>query len=221
MSNSYNTWGGKNNSWGNKNRKQKNNDPRYEESKAFKIFVIAALGITLAVGGINTVQDLLDKYDTAKEAVELVEDIQNKISNKEETSVNNNNSKAKVENESGIEIDMDDIKDLLDKIDEYTEENNIQLKVENIIVVDYNNANTLELYRENIINKLSKYDNTITFAIVINEYLTNDTANEKLEVIQQLINDTQSESNSDQIEIRGISNIPNANNLTIGVTYIR
>lgn len=111
MSNGYNTWGGKNNSWGNKNNKNRNNQHTYQENKAFKIFAICFLGAILVGGVGGTMANFLDKTDQVNEVVDIVDKIKEQTSTKQNTKAND----IDVENTSGIELDTDDIKDILEK----------------------------------------------------------------------------------------------------------
>lgn len=183
MSNGYNTWGGKNNSWGNKNKK--NNQPKYQENKAFKIFAICFLGAILVGGGIETITSFLDKADQVNEVVETVDKIKEQTSNKQNTKAKD----ANVENTSSIELNIDDIKDILEKIDEVSNENSLQAKVEDIVILHYNQINTIGLFTENIIGKLSDYENAVSFAIIMNEINTENDVYTNRDIINQFMQD--------------------------------
>lgn len=217
MSNNYNTWGGKNNSWGNRNKKNKSTQPQYRENKAFKIFAICFLGAILVGGGIGTISDFLDKADQVTEVVETVDKITS-------TEQNKNSSKADnigIENNSGTDLELEDIKDLLEKIDEASSENNLQAEVENIVVLQYNQINTLESFTENIVDKLPNYNNTVSYAIIMNEISTEEDVYTNLDIIKQFMDNTKQDIKCKNTILGGLSNIPNINDFTATITYIK
>lgn len=217
MGNEYNTWGGKNNSWGNKNKKNKNTQPQYRENKAFKIFAVCVLGAILVGGGIETITSFLDKANQVNEVVETVDKIKEQTSTKQNTKAND----IDVENTSGIELNMDDIKDILEKIDEVSNENSLQAKVEDIIVLRYNQINTIELFTENIIDELSNYKNTISFAVIMNEINTEDDVYTNRDIINQFMQSTKKDIDCKNTILSDLSNFPNIGDYTAIITYIK
>lgn len=212
----HNTWGGKNNSWGNRSRKQKQS-PQYRENKPFRVLATIAIGAVLIAGIVNTIQSksIIDTVKNVDDTVEGVKEIRD--------TVKNDSSDAKVSNNTGIEIDTDDIKELLEKIDESTSEKDIKTEVKDLIIINYEDTKDLDSYKQNIINKLDYYDNTITFAIIIEQCASNEEATEKISNVQSIISD-----NIDLLQgtayktalTSGKPNIPNNMDYTMLVTFI-
>lgn len=224
-----NVWGGKNNSWGHKKKNQQDNSYHYEPNKLFNtiaggclLFLAGALGLSMITSAISGIKGVKDTVDTTKD---VVEHIQNNTTNQD----TNNSDKGSVQrtnilDEFDIELDEEDIQEILEDIYNSLKQNNAADKtVDNIVVIDYAEANSFKLYKKNIINKLSSYKDIITFAIVNKEPLSSEDITTKVNELQQLISDNINELSGTgftKTVTGGKINMPALGNFIFTVTFL-
>ena len=234
----HNTWGGKNNSWGNRNRKprqsnqrqNRQNNQHYEPNKLFNtiaggvmIFLAGAFGFSLVTGAISNIKGAKDTVDKAK-------NVADKISN---TQINNSPSNqngqslldkiiSDIVEEADIDLDAEDVADLLENVSNSISENNLKQQTETLIELNYNDANTLDKYKKNVIGRLKKYNKPVTFALINNEIVDNDTMISEVEKMQALALDNIdliSDLPFRRIITGGKSNVPGPGKFTFLITF--
>jgi len=189
MSNNYNTWGGKNNKWGNRNRKGRGNNSkrtRYTTNKLFNViaggiflFMLAGFGWSILKSGFETAFQFRDNVGQVRDIIQYV-------------TSDGTTQKCNVKLEGSIDISEDDIEGVLNYIYDSISKNN-----ENLIILDSDDIKKESGYKKNIVNRLDKSSSsTITFAIVYDEIMNQEQAEQELERIRELITNNSEELSS-------------------------
>ncbi len=216
----HNTWGGKNNSWGNRNRKRQNNQPtyNYEPNKLFNtiaggilLFFAGAAGLSI-IGSIFTgVKDTIGIADKVNKITTAVTDTAGSSAGTQGTT---NNYEGLFDIKDELELDADDIKDILQFMQE-----NLQDSQPDTLTLSFEEVDTIEEYKEKIVNKLDKYSN---FVLVYNGYLEYDPMVEKINsYTSELSNhsDLISDSGYKTIKTSARTNVPNNGNFILMLTF--
>lgn len=172
----YNKPGGR---FGDKSKKKVPTTPQYRPTKAFNIiaggvmlFFLAGIGLSI-VGSIFTgIKDVIGVKDT--------------VTNYTENIRSENRSITKT---NGIDIDESDVQDILDYIyNSMSEAESLDCKTETL---DYSDIDTNKKYKKNIINKLDKYDGTVTFIIVDNntEGMSKEDGQKIVDNVKKIVSD--------------------------------
>ena len=229
----YNTWGGKNNSWGNRNRKKKDNDQNnthYEPNKLFNTIAAGTMLFLAGALGLTIVGNVFSGLKNVKEAVDTVGDIKDTIQDvtSSNTTITGPGGSGKslldvvIENQLKFDLDEEDVAELIEKAVDALRNENVTASVDNLVTLDYNDANTSDKYTKNVVNKLSKYNKNITFAIVDMEILQTDEINSKVAELQEIASNTfngVSGTNFKRMVTGGKIGMPNSGNFIFTVTY--
>lgn len=229
-----NVWGGKNNSWGHRNRNSNNssnNKNTYRPTKLFNVlaggcllFIAGALGFSMITSAFKTVTGFADKVD---KATQLVDDMtQQNVTAAKNSGAGNSNSlmqRTSIIDELDFDIDASDIEDILNKLYEDYKSNNLSSEVDTMILVEYNDVNTVKKYKKTIIDRLGGYSDLVSFGIVCTSAESQDDLSSKIDELQKLVSD-----NIDLLKGTGFTrtltggqtNIPEYDDFIFTVTYM-
>ena len=221
----YNTWGGKNNSWGNKNRKNKeSNNSGGNGNKVAKAVVAGVCLFVLANTGfgpiIETAENVMDVFDFQKEVVEST-----KSDTKSNTKSNKKSNKKGKDNFKSLKNDADisasDIADILDNLYEKLDSSGVNTKKTTVLTVKYSCFSSDEKFEKEILKKLSKYKNTVTFIAVNDENLSEEAMQYEYERVYSMLSRCSSSFSSEfnSALVNGMLNRPNVGSFTIAVTF--
>ena len=221
----YNTWGGKNNSWGNKNRKNKeSNNSGGNGNKIAKVAVAGVCLFVLANTGfgpiIETAENVMDVFDFQKEVKETVKS--NKKSNSKTNSKTNKKGKDNFKSlKNNADISASDIADILDNLYGKLDSSGIDTKKTTVVTVKYSSFSSDEKFEKEILKKISKYKNTVSFIAVNDTNLSEEAMQYEYERVYSMLSRCSSSFNSefDSAIVNGMLNRPNPGSFTIAVTF--
>lgn len=186
-----NVWGGKNNTWGRKNSNKTKNNQSYQPNKLFNtiacgvmLFIAGALGLSLVSSAVTGIKGIFDVVDKATEIVNTKSNTSN-TSSKSEVSLSDK-LLTDVIHEADIELESEDVEELLNKISDTIKANNLKTENRILIEVNYRDCDTKDKYTTNIINRLKDFNETITFALISDEGLSELDINKEIENIQTI-----------------------------------
>ena len=222
----YNTWGGKNNSWGNKNRKGSSGGsggPQRDDEKWSKGAKIVAAGVVLLVLAntglgpiIDTVQNVTDIFDFGKENTEAVE-----TSVKNNTGSNLKQSKGYKSVKGELDLDAGEVKDVLEYLSEQLSEKSVNTSNASAVLVDYSVFKNDKSYVKNIVNKLDRYSNTVSFVALSPNILSETEMDEEFYRISEIISNNNDIAGCGftKFNTNGLKNNPSVGNFVFAVTF--
>lgn len=219
---------GKNFHRGNKKASDNNsNNVRYQPNGLFNLMastVMVILGVALAwsliSSGIGYVSSAIKASKTVKDISQTVDNIHDKVDDTKHKVDKATAKKSKVYNETDLNSDIADevIEKAKDKIlDQYDIKN-----IDYVHLVKFENADTIEGYTENIVEKLSEDANDSHLFIVYNsDVLDSEDAEDTHDWISFLMDETHSLEKSKYYNIGLItsSNIPYSGNIIHMILY--
>lgn len=192
-----NVWGGKNNTWGHRNSNKTNNSQSYQPNKLFNtiacgvmLFIAGALGLSILSNAVTGIKGMFDVVDKATEIIDTKPNTSNtsNASSKSEVSLSDK-LLTDVIHEADIELEPEDVAELLGKVADNIKANNLKTENRIFIEVNYRDCDTKEKYISNIIERLKDFNETITFALISNEDLSESEVNKEIENIQTISSD--------------------------------
>ncbi len=233
----YNTWGGKNNSWGNKNRKGKSGGgPQRDDEKWSKGAKVVAGGVVLLVLAntglgpvIETAQNVMDVFDFGKDVKEYAD------TNKTNSKSSNKNKKGNTKKgdtyedvykniKNNADLEASDVKDILEYLhsnlaDDGTEAMNT--KKASAIFIDYDCFLSEKKYVKNVMEKLDKYEDTVTFVAKCPDYMMTDDMQGEFDRISEIINANLSGYDTvfNKVSMNALTNLPDPGNFVMSVTF--
>lgn len=225
----YNTWGGKNNSWGNRNRKNQTSNNRNNNSggggdfnKGAKILVCGVFLFALAHTGFGWVGETIDNISDVFEAKSKIEEVQSNRNNSSNSKPKSKNIKKEYNSVKGkIDIEADDVKDILEYLYDKLSDNNIDTKDTDIVFTDYKALKDAKSYNKNIVKKLKKYSNPVTFVLINDGSLSSDEMETEYNRAFKLAQDNNdfSKTKFNSVIVAGRYNSPSSGNMIISLTF--
>lgn len=215
-----------NNRFGNPNNKRPKlltNIPtptQYEPNKLFNILAGGALIAVLTIGGFNTLANIvksgIDVKNNIEDVKDTITDVKELVSNPSK-----NGSSYEIKNLLTFDIDEEQVKECIINVYDKFSNNDVETVVNEVIIVDYEDANTEEKYKKNILKKVANKENTVTVILISKDVLTNDSAMERYNECQDIImnNTDLVDTTFNGVMVNGVSNIPNDMNMAIAITY--
>lgn len=225
-----NVWGGKNNTWGHKNSNKTKNNQSYQPNKLFNtlacgvmIFIAGAFGLSLVSSAVTEIKGMFDVVDKATEIIDTKPNTSNTLNTSSKSKVSlSDKLLTDVIHEADIELESEDLEELLNKISDTIKANNLKTENRIFIEVNYRDCDTKDKYTTNIINRLKDFNETITFALISDEGLSELDINKEIENIQTISSDA-IEYLADSTYVRsmtgGTIGVPKSGGFVFTVTY--
>lgn len=222
-----NVWGGKNNTWGHRNSNKAKNNQSYQPNKLFNtlacgviLFIAGAFGLSLVSSAVTGIKGIFNVKDKVTEIIDTKPNTSN-TSSKSEVSLSDK-LLTDVIHEADIGLESEDVEELLNKISDTIKANNLKTENRILIEVNYRDCDTKDKYTTNIINRLKDFNETITFALISDEGLSELDINKEIENIQT-ISSNAVEYLADSTYVRsmtgGTIGVPKSGGFVFTVTY--
>ena len=120
-------------------------------------------------------------------------------------------------------MDAGDVEDILNYLSEQLSEKNINTKNANAILVDYSVFDNDKKYVKNIINKLDKYSDTVSFVAVTDKFLTESDMDAEFYRISDIVSNNNNISGSQfkRFNMNGLKNNPGIGYFVYAVTFTK
>lgn len=136
-------------------------------NKGAKILVCGVFLFALAHTGFGWVGETIDNISDVFEAKSKIEEVQSNRNNSSNSKPKSKNIKKEYNSVKGkIDIEADDVKDILEYLYDKLSDNNIDTKDTDIVFTDYKALKDAKSYNKNIVKKLKKYSNPVTFVLI-------------------------------------------------------
>lgn len=219
-----------NNKFGGRNNKRpklissgknnKRNTPHYEPNKLFNVLAGGALLAVLTIGGFNTLANIvkggIDAKNNIEDAKDTISDIKEAVSGK-----GTNSSSYKVKNLIDFDIDEETVQKCIENVYETFNSNDVYIAVNEVIIIDYEDANTEEKYKKNVFKKVAGKESTVTVLLISTDRLTNENAIEQYNECKDIImnNTDLTDTAFINVLVNGVTNIPTNGNIATAITY--
>lgn len=222
----YNTWGGKNNSWGNRNRKGSSGGsggPQRDDEKWSKGAKIVAAGVVLLVLAnvgfgpiVETVENVVDIFDFGKE-------VSNTVESNKGTSTVSNTKKSYKSVKGKLDLNEGDVKDILEYLSEQLSEKSINTNKASAVLIDYSSFDNDKKYIKNVVEKLDKYSETVSFVAVTDKFVTDEEMTEEFYRISEIVSNNKDISGSvfNKYNVNGLKNNPSIGYFVYAVTFTK
>lgn len=197
--------------------KKNNSEPQYVPNKFFNavaggicLFLCGALGWSLITSAYESIT-------SAKEKVEQVKEVASYINSAKQ----GNSGVYEFDIKKEIDLSAGDVQNILEKLSEYIESGTAIS--EDVIVLDYSEVGSFKDYEKKVINKLSKYNGSVTFVLIGNGIWSSDEALEEYEKMKAIASDNLDyldDTEFSRIRATVDLNYPQSGNLMITLTFL-
>lgn len=203
-----------------KEQNPKRNTTHYEPSKLFNVLAGGALLAVLTIGGFNTLANIvkggIDVKNNIEDVKDTISDVKDAVSGQGKGS-----SSYKVENLIDFDIDEETVQKCIENIYETFNSNDVYIAVNEVIIIDYEDANTEEKYKKNVFKKVAGKESTVTVLLISTDRLTNENAIEQYNECKDIImnNTDLTDTAFINVLVNGVPNIPANGNIATAITY--
>lgn len=201
----------------NHDKKKNNNEPQYVPNKFFNaiaggicLFLCGALGWSVITSAYEAITDAKGKVEQVKEVADYI------------TSAKQGNSGTYEFNiKKEIDLSAGDVKNILEKLSNYIESGTAIS--ENVIILDYSEVSSFKDYEKKVINKLSKYNGSVTFVLIDDGIWSSDEAVAEYEKMKSIASnnlDCLDDTEFSRIRTTVDLNYPQPGNLMITLTFL-
>lgn len=191
------------------------------------LFVIANTGFGPIV---ETAQNVMDVFDFGKDAKEYSDTVK---SNSKSNSKSSNKAVSKQEDDyssvykhikNNVDLEASDVSDILQYLHGNLSESETEAMNTNqasAIFVDYECFTNEKKYIKNVMEKLDKYDDTVTFIAMSPNYLQTSDMQNEFDSISEMINNNLSGYDTifNKISMNALINLPDPGNFVMSVTF--
>ena len=189
-----------------------------------KLIVGGVVLFTLANTGvgpiIETAQNALDVFDTAKDVKEFRQEVNNTESYRDKDG-NFDYKEAYKDIKAGADLEAEDMADILEHLHSKLSENGTDTRDMKVITVDYEALESDKKYNKEILKKLSKQKGPVTFIAVYEGYLDDSEMQAEYDRASEIIYSNLELEDCDYTQVRtnATTNMPNPGNLTLAITF--
>ncbi len=194
--------------------------PNYEPSKLFNVLAGGALLAVLTIGGYNTLANIIK---TGIDTKNSIEDVKDAVSEVKETLSTQNKSKGSYKVKDFLKYDIDEgmVQECIERVYVEFSESEIDTVIEDVIILDYADADTVEKYKKNVLKKIANKENTVTVILMSKDILNEDSAQERFNNYNDIVENSIEYDSTEfkGVTINGVTNIPYNSNMAIVITY--
>lgn len=193
------------------------NEPQYVPNKLFNaiaggvcLFLCGALGWSLITSAYESITSAKGKVEQVKEVADYIT-----------SAKQGNNGIYEFDIKKEIDLSVGDVQSILEKLSEYIESGTAIS--EDVIILDYSEVSNSKDYEKEILNKLSKYNGSVTFVLIGDGIWSSDEALEEYEKVKAIASDNLGYlDNTEFTRIRTTVdlNYPQSGNLMITLIFL-
>lgn len=197
--------------------KKNNSEPQYVPNKLFNaiaggvcLFLCGALGWSLITSAYESITSAKGKVEQIKEVADYI------TSAKQGT-----NGTYEFDIKKEIDLSAGDVQNILEKLSQYIETGTAISK--DVIVLDYSEVSNSKDYEKEVLNKLSKYNGSVTFVLISDGIWSSDEALEEYEKMKTMASDNLDyldDTEFTRIRTTVDLNYPQSCNLMITLTFL-